>query len=125
MTLFAVEIKLYVFKICKNFFARYESRCGMFDSRIPLRQPVSIVCVSPRAARDASSNRRRGSRRGKKEFVRGGKKANEKAQGPHDCPERRRRCVAAIMGPRSFCEADRSVGHCLEMIATRSGLLII
>lgn len=30
-----------------------------------------------------------------------------------------------LSGPWSFCEADRSVGHCLEMIATRSGLLKI
>jgi len=127
MTLFAVKIKLDVSKIYKNFIARHESRYGMFDSRIPLRQPVSVSFVFPRARH---KTRRVIDVAGpvavrKNSFVRGGKKANEKAQGPHDCPERRRRCVAAIMGPRSFCEADRSVGHCLEMIATRSGLLII
>lgn len=49
----------------------------------------------------------------------------EKRPAMEDRPKRGGRCVAAIIGPRSFCEADRSVGHCLEMIATRSGLLKI
>jgi len=87
MTLFAVKIKLDVSKIYKNFIARHESRYGMFDSRIPLRQPVSVVCVSPRAAQDASSNRRRGSRRGKKEFVRSwGEKSKREGAGAPRLP---------------------------------------
>lgn len=55
---------------------------------------------------------------------RGGGDGAEKTE-EEDRPKRGGRCVAAIIGPRSFCEADRSVGHCLEMIATRSGLLKI
>lgn len=45
-----------------------------------IRNNLFSVRISPRE-RDTSSNRRRGSRRGKKEFVCGGKKANEKAPG--------------------------------------------